>query len=404
VRGILGKFAGPAPRDDAAAAAAPDAGAKRLAALEAAIEHAPVAIAVYDEADVLVVHNSAYETIYDALWPKLPKPVAYADLVRASLTEAGFAGDLEAEVKRRVAVQRNGTGKQEDRNYADGSWRRVSKLRTADGLVAGYALDITELRQREQQLEANKAEFARLARETVPAAVTEFTGVAEEMISANIAMKTLVGETSERAVATGASAEELAFTINHVAASMRETADGAAASSREAVEMQAQMRRLAEALGKVEAFADLIRGIAGQTNLLALNATIEAARARRRRRGDPGADGRGWRDHRAHRPVADGHRRQGERRVLRRAAATRRGQPRLVAHVGHRPPQRGHDRGGRQGASLKRGRRGNGARPAGDRAGRAGEGGLSLRPPGRLLPPLPNRRKPPPPRGPAAWG
>jgi methyl-accepting chemotaxis protein len=252
---------------------------RRISMLEAVVEHAPLAIAIYDDADVLQVQNAAYAALYAAIWDRLPKPVTYPDLVREFLKDLGFAGDLEAEVRRRVAIQHQADGAMEERGYSDGTWRRITKHRTVGGCVAGYALDVTELRQREEQLKESKAELERLARDTVPAAVAGFAMVAEEVIATTGEVKQLVQESSERAVATGAAAEELAVTINHVASSMKDTAESAADSSRDADAMDSQMRLLAEALGKVNAFADLIRGIAAQTNLLALNATIEAARA-----------------------------------------------------------------------------------------------------------------------------
>jgi methyl-accepting chemotaxis protein len=264
---------GAAPRDAIAALKA------RIALLETAVEFAPIAIAVYDDRDVLQVHNSVYAALYDSIWHKLPKPFAYPDLVRINLQETGFAGDIEAEIRRWVAIQHAADGNVEERRYANGTWQRICKKRAANGAVAGYALDISELHAREEQLAKSRAELSRVAGETVPHAVAGFAHVAEEVIAATGEVKQLIGESCERAVATGAAAEELAVTINHVAATMKDTAESAARSSREAAAMNAQMERLGEALARVNAFADMIRGIAAQTNLLALNATIEAARA-----------------------------------------------------------------------------------------------------------------------------
>jgi hypothetical protein len=252
---------------------------ERVAFLEAAIDHAPIAIAVYDADDRLQVHNLCYQAIYRKVWDTLPKPLTYADLIRANLRENGFKGDLEAEVARRVAMQREGSGKIEERQYADGAWRRVSKLKFADGSVAGYALDVSELKARELQLEASVGELKLIARETVPAAVERFASATESMIESTGAVKQLIRETVERAVSTGASAEELAVTINGVASNMTQAAETVSANTADAAAMGDQMAKLSGAVAKVESFAGLIRGIANQTNLLALNATIEAARA-----------------------------------------------------------------------------------------------------------------------------
>lgn len=252
---------------------------KKAALLQAAIDHAPVAIAVYDSKDRLQVHNPLYESFYSTIWAGLPKPVTYPDLVRASLREGGFKGDIEAEVNRRLAKQHEGSGKSEERPYADGTWRRVSKQRLADGTVLGYALEVTELKAREQQLEASHEQLKLIARETVPGAVARFTAATQGMIESTGAVKELIRETVDRAVSTGSSAEELAVTINGVAENMTQTALTVKANSRDAEAMGEQMVKLAEAVARVESFAGLIRGIANQTNLLALNATIEAARA-----------------------------------------------------------------------------------------------------------------------------
>ncbi len=252
---------------------------RRMEHLEFAVRHAPLAIAVFDDRDVLQVHNDQYERIYASIWASLPKPVQYADLVRANLIAAGFTGDMEAEVRRRVAIQHAADGKVEERQYPDGSWRRVSKHRMANGAVAGFALEITELKAREEQLAASRAELSRVAHETVPQSVEGFAAIAADMIASTSDVKVLIGETTERAVATGASAEELATTINHVGDALRMAADSATAHNRDAEAMASQMHKLSEAMARVSGFADLIRNIASQTNLLALNATIEAARA-----------------------------------------------------------------------------------------------------------------------------
>jgi hypothetical protein len=252
--------------------------AERIAFMEAAIELAPIAIAVYDANDVLRVHNKAYQNIYADIWHSLPPQFSYADLLRASLAKRGGVGGIEAEVSRRVEMQRRADGKVEERRYADGLWRRVSIVRHA-GAVVGYALDVTELRAREEQLASSKADLARIAHETVPSAMAGFSNVAGEVISATEEVKMLIGETSERAIATGAAAEELAVTINHVNETMKDAAENAARSTRDAETMKQQMEQLAAAIARVNAFSDMIRNIAAQTNLLALNATIEAARA-----------------------------------------------------------------------------------------------------------------------------
>jgi methyl-accepting chemotaxis protein len=247
--------------------------------LKAALDASPLALAIYDKTDKLVFYNKTYETIYKATLPSLPKPVFYADLVRGNLINTGFKGDVDAEVLKRVKLQRETDGTHVDRPYADGVWRRIYKRRIEGDAVAGYAQDITELRQREQQLEISIAEMKRIATDLVPRAIQEFTAVADSLFASNQQVEDLVEKSSEQALATGSAAEELAVTVKDVAHNTRETANFAETSLSMAQNMTNQMQQLSDELGKVSVFAEMIRSIAGQTNLLALNATIEAARA-----------------------------------------------------------------------------------------------------------------------------
>jgi methyl-accepting chemotaxis protein len=264
----------------------PAAGDDRTAELEkenrllrAAINAAPLAVSIYDRDDQLLVWNEAYEGIYADILPRLPRPIRYADLVRSALVKNGFTGDLESEVARRVAMQRRGSGAFEERQFADGCWRRVSKHTIVDEAVAGFAMDVTELRHREQQLAASTSEVRRIATETVPSAVAELAGTAASLRGAGERVRGLLGHAAEQAAATNAAAEKLAATINEISGSAQTTATGAGASLEQAQSLAAQMQSLGAALARINGFVDLIRGVADQTNLLALNATIEAARA-----------------------------------------------------------------------------------------------------------------------------
>ncbi|MGL4975270.1 MAG: methyl-accepting chemotaxis protein, partial [Bosea sp. (in: a-proteobacteria)] len=243
------------------------------------IAHVPAAVAVYDADDKLVIWNQRYSTIHKDTLPGLPKPVAYGDLVRAGLVNASFKGDIDAEVKRRVAQQRQGSGETDERKYPDGSWRSISKHRVVQDAVAGFALDITALKRREEELETSRAELTRVATEVVPDAVTGFGKVAKELQAASSEVLTLVGCSSEQVVTTGSAAEELSAAISAVAENTRASASHVAESLSEAKLLDQQISELGEALARVESFTETIRGIASQTNLLALNATIEAARA-----------------------------------------------------------------------------------------------------------------------------
>src|SRR5690606_15326739 len=62
----------------------------------------------------------------------------------------------EAWLERRVSRHRNPQGSFEE-GYADGTWVRISERRTPDGGTVAVYSDITELKQRQKELEAAKA-------------------------------------------------------------------------------------------------------------------------------------------------------------------------------------------------------------------------------------------------------
>jgi len=247
--------------------------------LKAVLEAAPTAIAVYDRDDMLVYYNSKYVNYYPDVLPGLTAPISYGDLLRMNLKAIGFKGDIEAEVAQRVHQQREGTGEAKERQYGGNVWRRVSKSRIVDGAVAGFATDVTELKLRETELQANRIQFTHVAGRVIPEAVAAFADVSVELARTSGHARSLVGQSSRQAVDTGAVAEELALSVQAVAQNTRISADFARASFNDARSLRDQMQALGEALVKVTSFTDMIGAIATQTNLLALNATIEAARA-----------------------------------------------------------------------------------------------------------------------------
>ena len=122
--------------------------------------------------------------------------------------------------------------------------------------------------------------------EIVAAAATQLQATARTM-------EGTATNTSERATAVAAAADEAASNVQTVAAAAEElsasigeisrqvnqsteTANGAV---HEAEKTNEQVQGLAEAANKIGEVVSLINDIASQTNLLALNATIEAARA-----------------------------------------------------------------------------------------------------------------------------
>jgi len=128
------------------------------ALLVESIEVTPVAFALYDDRDRLIVWNKAYEGVHAQAFEKLRDKVDrrelyYADLVQV-IAEATVAPDeVDAYVRLRVQAQRDADGVGVDRHYPEVGWLRISKFKTRSGATAGFALDINENKRYEARLE-----------------------------------------------------------------------------------------------------------------------------------------------------------------------------------------------------------------------------------------------------------
>jgi diguanylate cyclase (GGDEF)-like protein len=133
----------------------------RLAAehqmLRESIENNPMPYAVYDDQDRLIAWNKAYEATHADAFRRL-RPQAeqgrlqYGELLRVT-AEATLPAEAVAEhVAERLRRQREADGVAVDREYPSLGWLRVCKFATPSGAVAGFAVDINELKQREAAL------------------------------------------------------------------------------------------------------------------------------------------------------------------------------------------------------------------------------------------------------------
>jgi len=127
------------------------------AILKEAIAKSPVACCVYDSDDRLIAHNHTYHDLY-AQYLEIAEAMSdgrrltYADLVRASLIGKIPQEQLEAAVQSRVDAQRNAAGIPVERDYGTQGIFRVVKYPLSGGAVAGMAIDVTELKAREAEL------------------------------------------------------------------------------------------------------------------------------------------------------------------------------------------------------------------------------------------------------------
>ena len=147
---------------------------RRLAAehrmLRESIENTPMPYAVYDDQDRLIAWNRAYEATHPEAFRRLRSQaergrLLYADLLRVT-AEANLPADaVDDHVAERLRRQREANGAAVDREYPSLGWLRVCKFATPSGAVAGFAVDINELKQREAALREQIALSDTLARQ-----------------------------------------------------------------------------------------------------------------------------------------------------------------------------------------------------------------------------------------------
>lgn len=125
-----------------------------------AIESMVDAIAVYDAQDRLVVSNSHHRKDFagDFVRPGIP----FETLVRKVVEERSLNTEYlsrEEWVQHRLALHRKATGEPLIIRTIDNRWILSREYRTRDGGVVGVDTDITELKQREAELDALRRRY-----------------------------------------------------------------------------------------------------------------------------------------------------------------------------------------------------------------------------------------------------
>jgi signal transduction histidine kinase/CheY-like chemotaxis protein len=123
--------------------------------IETAIETISEGFAVFDRDDRLIMANSRYRSMYTGL---VKVGQRFEEMLR-SLVARGAAAlngmPDEDWIALRLGRHRTGDGVFEQK-YGDGRWMRVSERKTPDGGTVGVFADITELKERQAELEAAK--------------------------------------------------------------------------------------------------------------------------------------------------------------------------------------------------------------------------------------------------------
>ncbi len=115
------------------------------------IDMLPQAVCVFDAQDRYVLWNRKYAETYPEIADLLEPGVAFADILRASISSGDMRESVEDSEKwlaQRLAKHAL-MGSQEEQQLRDGCWLRHDDRRLADGGAIGMRIDITELKRKE---------------------------------------------------------------------------------------------------------------------------------------------------------------------------------------------------------------------------------------------------------------
>ena len=133
--------------------------------LSEAIASISEGFALYDADDKLIVCNDRYKELFASLSDVMVPGTAFESIARATV-ERGLVTDAEGReswLKERLEQHRAPAGTHIQQR-SDGRWIQVSERKTANGGVVAIYADITELKQRERDLEAARDAAAEASR------------------------------------------------------------------------------------------------------------------------------------------------------------------------------------------------------------------------------------------------
>jgi diguanylate cyclase (GGDEF)-like protein len=131
------------------------------ARLTAVIDAMPAGLIFYNDQDRLVLSNKCYTNMHGATADVRVKGARFEDILRAAVAREApddAVGREEEWIAARLAEHAAPQGASEH-HYPDGRWLRVQACKTADGGSIGIHIDITELKQREKELNVQNMRF-----------------------------------------------------------------------------------------------------------------------------------------------------------------------------------------------------------------------------------------------------
>lgn len=119
-----------------------------------AIEALPDGFVFYDNEDRLVICNSRYKDLYATSAEFMVPGATFEEIIRNGAKRGQYQNakeDREKWIIERLRAHRN-PGEILEQHLDDGTWLRVIERKTARGHTVGFRVDITELKERQEQL------------------------------------------------------------------------------------------------------------------------------------------------------------------------------------------------------------------------------------------------------------
>ena len=140
--------------------------ANAMERLTTAIEALNDGFVIYDSEDRLALCNSKYKEIYHDVADLLIPGTTFEEIIRTGIARNQFTRNDESDeewIQNRLAIHR---GKESllEQKLSDGTWLRIEERETPDGGHVGFRVDITELKQaQENVVKASQAKTEFLA-------------------------------------------------------------------------------------------------------------------------------------------------------------------------------------------------------------------------------------------------
>jgi PAS domain S-box-containing protein len=124
--------------------------------LIAAIEAVPDGFVLFDADDRLVICNQKYREIYERAAELMEPGTRFEDGLRAGVERGDYLAAIGREedwIAERMAQHLNPPEEPMEQQLAGGRWIRITERRTPEGGIVGFRTDITEIKQRELDLQ-----------------------------------------------------------------------------------------------------------------------------------------------------------------------------------------------------------------------------------------------------------